>query len=85
MSFEAHYEREGSPGWKITSWEDANHLLGYQKAEGPSFTVFTISNGSFVQCADCKTELTVEAKMVGRDGQAKYFRFGKGVPSGQAT
>lgn len=85
MSFEALYEREGSPGWNIKSWEDANHLLGYQKTEGPSFTVFTISNGSFVQCAGGKTKLTVEAKIVNPNGHAKHYRFGKGALAGGKT
>ena len=82
MNFEAQYEREGSPGWKIKSWEDANQLLGYQKADGPSFTIFTIGNGGFVQCAGSKTKLKVEAKVKSQNGGSKHYRFGKGQLSG---
>jgi hypothetical protein len=83
MNFEAHYEREGITGWPIKSWEDANKLLGHQKTEGPSYTVFTISNGSYVQCAGGKTELTVEARVIEQGGSFKHFRFGKGKLSGR--
>ena len=78
MSFEAHYEREGTTGWPIKSWEDANALLGYQKAEGPSFTVFTLKSGSYVQCVGGKKSLVVEARVLESDSNFKHYRFGKG-------
>ena len=83
MSFEAHYEREGTTGWPIKSWEVANKLLGYQKVDGPSYTVFTINNGSFVQCAGGKSNLAVEARVVKQAGVFKHFRFGKGKRLGR--
>ncbi|UTW49281.1 hypothetical protein [Bacterioplanoides sp. SCSIO 12839] len=82
MNFEAHYEREGTTGWPIKSWEDANKLLSYQKAEGPSFTVFTIKNGSYVQCAGGKKRLVVEARVFESSGGYKHYRFGKGQSVG---
>jgi len=83
MSFEAHYEREGSPGWPIKSWDTANKLLGYQNAEGPSFSIFTVGNGSFVQCAGGKTRLTIEARIIGENDTFQHYRFGKGPLTGQ--
>jgi len=77
MNFEAHYEREGTTGWPIKSWDDANILLGYQKAEGPSFTVFTLKNGSYVQCAGGKKTLVVEARLLESNGSFKHYRFGR--------
>ena len=85
MNFKAYYEREGTTGWPIKSWEDANKLLGYQKAEGPSYTVFTIKDGSYVQCAGGKTKLTVEARIIKQGGNFKHFRFGKDQLSGRET
>lgn len=80
MTFEAHYQREGTPGWKLKSWEDANKLLGYQKADGPSFTIFALEDGSYVQCAGGKRRLTVECRISKADGTFNHFRFGKGAP-----
>lgn len=82
MSFEAHYEREGTTGWPIKSWDDANALLGYQKAEGPSYTVFTLKNGSYVQCAGGKRSLVVEARVLNENGSFNHYRFGNGEQSG---
>lgn len=78
MKFKAHYKREGIHGWMLDSWDDANHLLGYQKAEGPSFTIFTLEDGCYIQCAGGKKRLTVEARIVIEDKDFKHYRFGKG-------
>lgn len=83
MSFEAHYEREGTTGWHIKSWDDANTLLGYQKAEGPSYTVFTLCNGSYIQCAGGKKQLVVEARVISENGSFNHYRFGLGNSSGK--
>jgi len=64
MKFKAHYERGGIKGCMLDSWNDANHLLGYQKAEGPSFAIFTFEDGSYIQCAGVKKRLTVEARII---------------------
>jgi hypothetical protein len=82
MSFEAHYEREGSPGWPLKSWDDANALLGYQKADGPSYSAFTLPSGSYVQCAGGKRRLVVEARVTGPDASFRHYRFGKGARAG---
>lgn len=78
MAFEAHYQREGTTGWGLKNWESANKLLGYQNADGPSFTIFTIDNGSYVQCAGGKRRLTVECRVFASNGKFRHFRFGKG-------
>jgi hypothetical protein len=83
MSFEAHYEREGTTGWPIKSWDDANTLLGYQKAEGPSYTIFTLNNGSYIQCAGGKKRLVIEARVVNKNGSFNHYRFGANNPTGQ--
>jgi hypothetical protein len=80
MNFKAHDQREGVHGWPLQSWDDANHLLGYQKAEGPSFTIFTRGDGSYIQCAGGKKRLTVEARIIENDKTVKHYRFGKGKP-----
>ncbi|ALN18604.1 hypothetical protein [Ectopseudomonas mendocina] len=82
MTFEAHYEREGTTGWLVKSWDDANTLLGYQKAEGPSYTVFSLKNGSYIQCAGGKKSLVVEARIFNESGSFKHYRFGNTEKSG---
>ncbi len=81
MAFEAHYQREGTVGWKLKSWDSANKLLGYQNADGPSFTIFTLDNGSYVQCAGGKRRLTVECRVFDLNGEFRHYRFGKGDPN----
>ncbi len=77
MKFKAHYEREGTHGWVLDSWNDANHLLGYQKVDGPSYAIFTLDDGSYIQCAGGKKRLTVEARIIIEDKKFKHYRFGK--------
>ena len=78
MKFEAIYQREGTPGWKIKSWDDANTLLGYVKPEGPSSACFTIANQNYVQCAGSKKRLTVEARIYVDEETFVHYCFGKG-------
>lgn len=82
MTFEAHYEREGTAGWLVKSWDDANTLLEHQKAEGPSYTVFTLRNGSYVQCAGGKKSLVVEARVLNENGSFKHYRLGSAEKTG---
>ena len=77
MGFKAHYEREGTHGWIIESWDNANHLLGYQNVDGPSYTMFTLDDGSYIQCAGGKKRLTVEARTITTDKNFEHYRFGK--------
>lgn len=83
MAFEAWYSREGTPGWQLHSWDDANHLLSYLKPDGQSFAAFTLSDGSYVQCAGRKTRLTVEARVVASRAKFRHYVFGKGAPTGE--
>ena len=75
--FSAIYKREGTPGWLIKSWEDANQLLGYFGPTGTSSVSFTLDDGSYIQCAGHKTRLTVEARLV-RVSDFLHVVLGKG-------
>jgi hypothetical protein len=79
--FVAIYQREGTPGWRLTSWLDANHLLGYLNPNGPSSISFTLEDGSYIQCAGAKTRLTVEARLISPRGDL-HVVFGKGARTG---
>lgn len=82
MTFNAKYEREGSPGWQLRSWEDATNLLSYLKPDGPSSATFTLDAGSYVQCAGSKTRLTVEARVLDSTGAFSHYVLGKGSLKG---
>lgn len=82
MTFRAKYEREGSPGWQIKSWEDANKLLSYLRPDGPSSAAFTLDSGSYIQCAGSKTCLTVETRIVDSTGGFSHYVLGKGPLTG---
>ena len=83
MQFEAKYQREDQPGWKISKWEDANKLLSYLKPEGPSSACFTLENQNYIQCAGSKTRLTVEIRIYNNVNSYEHFVIGKNKPIGK--
>jgi len=76
-TFNATYQREGAPGWRLKSWEDANMLLRYLNPAGPSSASFTLDDGSYIQCAGSKTRLTIEARLIRASG-FHHVVFGRG-------
>lgn len=83
FSSPVHYSREGTPGWKIKNWDAANKLLSYLDPKVRSFAIFERDDRSYVQCAGAKRGLTVEARVYGKRGKFKHYRFGRGEPVGR--
>ena len=78
-----HFTREDSPaGWKLKDWDTVNSLLSYFDTNGKSFVCFEKSNGSYVQLAGAKRQLTAEARIYDSPTRYRHFVFGKGVIRG---
>ena len=84
---EVHYECESDPGRKIEDWETANALLSYLDPKRNPFVIFSLPDGSYVQCLGAKRALAVEARIVTsasgkwfwkRDRGYRHWVFGKG-------
>jgi hypothetical protein len=76
---------ENPTGWNVKDWETANRLLGYLDPEKNPYAIFSLSDGSYVQCLGAKKALTVEARVYDSNGQFTHWVFGKGNPSGRQT
>lgn len=72
------YERTDSPGWIIHDWQTADRLLSYLEPKKRYFAIFTLPDGSYVQCYGGQKALTVEARVQNGDGKFTHWRFGHG-------
>ncbi|CAM2823383.1 hypothetical protein FPL22_04750 [Rariglobus hedericola] len=69
----------------LYDWEIVLSRLSYFANKGPDFIVFELKDGSYVQCAGSKNQLTIETRTYDSERNFKHLTWGRSICTGVKT